>query len=212
VKIATVALEDRMLGEIRTVRAIAEDAASRADSLGRLVTPDAEKQAYVIPASNRISEFLDPVLANTVAGIIWDVSIVFAPKTDLSVYEFAMYMEAIGEHESKFKRDAVSKAGVPGPWQCSYTLAKALAENPVIRRYVIKSRRDLMDYEVSAWYGAAAFVLFLEAYDQNISIALVAWHDGETLVNKGRITPAAKYLRSNVLAILKRNTEEGAES
>jgi hypothetical protein len=178
------------------------------DSLAALVTPDAKRQAYVQPASRRIGRFLPPEKAKEVASAIWEVSMAFAPRTDLTTYQFAMLMEALAEHESGFRKDALSVSGVPGPWQCSYTLAKALAQDPVIYRYAVSTKRDLMDYEVSAWYGAAALSLFLDAYDQNLSRALLAWHDGEPITNRGMTTPAARHLRSNVLAILQRNKEE----
>jgi len=175
------------------------------DSLSSIITPDTERQSFVVPSSKRIQTFLPSEKAYKVAHVIWEVSLAFAPRTDFSTYDFAMLMEAIAEHESGFKENALSPTGVPGPWQCSYTLAKALSNDPVIYRYAISRKRDLMDYEVSAWYGAAALSLFLEAYNQDLDIALLAWHDGEPVVNRGQATSKARYLRSNIKAILERN-------
>ncbi len=178
---------------------------AKMDSIASIIPYEAERQSFVVPSSERIQTFLPSEKAYKVANVIWEVSLAFAPRTDLSTYNFAMLMEAIGEHESGFKENALSPTGVPGPWQCSYTLAKSLSHDPVIYRYAISRKRDLMNYEVSAWYGAAALSLFLDAYDQNLDTALLAWHDGEPVVNRGQATSKARYLRSNVKAILERN-------
>lgn len=168
-----------------------------------------DKVAYISAAVPRVSKHVQGPEAFMICQTIWKVSETWAPSVEMPVKDFAEVLEALSEHESGFKENAVNPvSGISGPWQVSYSLAKALQYNPVIAAgAAIASKTDLMNWEHSAPYAAAAFCLFYESAGRDLGKTLLYWHDGEPQVDRGQVSPAAKYLRDNVLAIIRRNKE-----
>lgn len=166
-----------------------------------------DKVAYIAAAVPRVSKHVAGPEAFMICQTIWQVSETWAASIDMPVKDFAEVLEALSEHESGFKENAVNPtSGICGPWQVSYSLAKSLQYNPIIATRVA-NKTDLMDWERSAPYAAAAFCLFYDSAGKDLGKTLLYWHDGEPQVDRGQVSPAANYLRDNVLAIIRRNKE-----
>lgn len=167
-----------------------------------------DKVAYMATAVPRVGKYISGVESFLVCSTIWKVSEQRASSIDMPVKDFAEIMEALCEHETGFKENAVNPtSGISGPWQVSYSLAKALRYDPLIASEELTSKTDLMSWERSAPYAAAAFCLFYESAGRNLEKTLWYWHDGEPVVDSGHTTAAAKYLAEHVLAIIRRNKE-----